>query len=77
MSNINHNINHNIIADRLTLSRLGSYLCATNGNTETAISLHDWNIRVGTDLYKDLSRLEVVFRNTIDDALTSYDSTQE
>ena len=76
MSNINHNINHKIVADRLTLSRLRSYLRATNGNTEAAIRLYDWNIRVGTALYEDLSRLEVVFRNTVDDALTSYGSTQ-
>ena len=70
------NINHRIIADRLTLSRLSSYLDATNGNTEAAIDLYDWNTRVGAAIYEDLSRLEVVFRNTVDDALTDYGSTR-
>ena len=76
MSNINHNINYRIIADRLTPSRLSSYLDATDQNTEDAIDLYDWNTRVGAALYEDISRLEVVFRNTVDDALTDYGSTQ-
>ena len=76
MSNINHEINHKIIADRLTLSRLRSYFDATNGDTEAAINLYDWNTRVGAALYEDLSRLEVVFRNAVDDALTRYGSTR-
>ena len=69
-------INHPVIADRLTVSRLGSYLTTTSGDLETAIRLYDWNIRAGGSFHEDLGRLEVVFRNTIDAALVTYGSSQ-
>ncbi len=63
---------HRVIADRLTPDRLDSYLEATRGDLDAAIKLYDWNIRVSAALYEDLSRLEVVFRNTVDDALVDH-----
>ena len=64
--------NDQTIADRITHDRLRSYLAATAANLEGAIELYDWNIRVGSALLEDLSRLEMVFRNTIDSALVAH-----
>ena len=65
-------INFQVIAQRLTTTRLGSYLQATNGDVEAAIRLYDWNISAASALYEDLGRLEVVFRNAVDDAMVKY-----
>lgn len=64
------------IGARLTTTRLGSYLQATGGDIEAAIGLYDWNISVAGALYEDLGRLEVVFRNAVDDALVKYGSAR-
>ena len=69
-------ISHPVVADRLTVGRLGSYLAATGGDLEAGIRLYDWNIRAGGSFHEDLGRLEVVFRNTIDAALVTYGSSQ-
>jgi hypothetical protein len=63
---------HEAIAHRLTRERLGSYLASTSNDLEQAIALYDWNEQVGGALHEDLGRLEVVFRNAIDQALTAY-----
>ena len=65
-------INFQVIAQRLTATRLESYLQATNGDVEAAIRLYDWNSNVASALYEDLGRLEVVFRNAVDQALVRY-----
>ncbi len=65
-------LNYPVIADRLSLDRLASYLRATGGNVDSAIELYDWNTQVGAALYEDLGRLEVIFRNTVDTALVAY-----
>ena len=64
------------IATRLTKTRLASYLQATSGDVEAAIGLYDWNTSVASALYEDLGRLEVVFRNAVDDALLRYGSAR-
>ena len=64
------------IATRLTTTRLESYLQATSGDIEDAIGLYDWNTSVASALYEDLGRLEVVFRNAVDDALVRYGSAR-
>ena len=66
---------HRIIADRLTRGRLASYLSVA-GNVQAAIELYDWNTQVGASLLEDLGRLEVVFRNAVDDALIAYGTAQ-
>ncbi len=68
--------NHAAIAQRLTMDRLRSYLVATNGDLPSAIALYDWNAQVGGALHEDIGRLEVVFRNAIDEALVAYGTTQ-
>ena len=69
-------INFKTIAARLTTTRLESYLQATRGDIEAAIRLYDWNTSVASALHEDLGRLEVVFRNAVDDALVSYGSAR-
>ena len=69
-------VNHQVVADRLTRERLDSYLQATGGSVADAIDLYDWNTRAGAALHEDLSRLEVLFRNAMDDALVGYGSAQ-
>jgi len=65
-------VNHEAIAQRLTRDRLRSYLAATNDDLASAIALYDWNAQVGGALHEDIGRLEVVFRNAIDEALVAY-----
>ena len=65
-----------IIVERLTAARLASYLEAADGDVQAAISLYDWNARVGASLHEDLGRLEVLFRNAIDKALAGYGESQ-
>ena len=69
-------INHEAIARRLTRERLRSYLTSTGGDLEKAIALYDWNAQVGGALHEDIGRLEVVFRNAIDEALVTYGAAQ-
>ena len=69
-------INHEAIARRLTRERLRSYLASSAGDLEQALALYDWNARVGGALHEDIGRLEVVFRNAIDEALLAYGVAQ-
>ena len=69
-------IDFQIVATRLTTTRLGSYLQATGGDIEAAIRLYDWNASVASALHEDLGRLEIVFRNAVDDALVRYGSAR-
>jgi len=69
-------LNHEAIAQRLTRDRLRSYLAATNDDLAASIALYDWNARVGGALHEDIGRLEVVFRNAIDEALVAYGSAK-
>ena len=54
------------------MDRLGSYLAETGGDLKTAIALYDWNVLAGGAIHEDLGRLEVIFRNTVSDALSRY-----
>ena len=67
---------HRIIANRLTRGRLASYMGAAGGNVQAAVELYDWNTLVGASFLEDLGRLEVVFRNAVDGALTAYGDAQ-
>jgi len=63
---------HRVIARRLTCGRLASYLAVTDGDVHAAIALYDWNTEVAAALYEDLARLEILFRNTVDEALVEH-----
>jgi len=69
-------VNHQVVADRLTRDRLASYLQATGGSVAAALDLYDWNTLVGAALHEDLGRLEVLFRNAMDDALVRLGSAE-
>lgn len=56
--------------------RLGSYLVAAGGNVAEAVELYDWNVSVGAAFHEDIGRLEVILRNALDEALTSYGTGQ-
>lgn len=64
------------LVKRLTRERLSSYLESSDGDTAAAISLYDWNASVGSSLQADLGRIEVLFRNTVDQSLRDYGSSQ-
>ncbi len=66
------NINFREVAARLTAPRLKPYLKAVGGEVEAAIRLYDWNTSAAGALYGDIGRLEVIFRNTVDEALLRY-----
>jgi hypothetical protein len=69
-------INNQAIVRHLTRERLRSYLASTSGDLEHALALYDWNAQVGGALHEDIGRLEVVFRNAIDEALVAYGTAQ-
>ena len=64
------------LVKRLTRERLSSYLESSDGDAAAAISLYDWNASVGSSLQADLGRLEVLFRNTVDQSLRDYGISQ-
>ena len=59
-----------VIADRLTLERLRSYLHASDGDLDAALRLYEWNTLMSGALHEDIGRVEVVLRNALDQALT-------
>lgn len=69
-------VNYQVVAHRLTQDRLASYLQATGGNLGSAIDLYDWNTLAAGALHEDLGRLEVLFRNAMDDALVRLGSAE-
>ena len=69
-------INFREVAARLTAPRLKAYLKAVGGEVEAAIRLYDWNTSAAGALYGDIGRLEVIFRNTVDEALLRYGEFQ-
>ena len=69
-------VNYPVVARRLTRDRLASYLHATGGSVAAAIDLYDWNTLAGAALHEDLGRLEVLFRNAMDEALIRHGSAK-
>ena len=58
-----------VVAERLTVERMGPYLDSAGGDLAAALRLYDWNSAVAGAMHADLGRLEVIFRNAIDGAL--------
>lgn len=69
-------IKYAIIAERLTEARLSSYLAAMGGDLPKAVELYDWNAQLSGALHEHVGRLEVVFRNSLDQALVAYATEQ-
>lgn len=61
-----------VIADRLTRERLSSYLGASGGDLGQALRLYEWNTLMSGALHEDIGRVEVVLRNALDQALTTF-----
>lgn len=61
-----------VVARRLTLGRLGSYLDLAVGDRERALDLYAWNTRASGALIESIAHTEVLLRNAMDDALTDW-----
>lgn len=59
-----------VILDRLSADRLKSYLEDCNNDLDRALDLYAWNTQIAAAFLEDLGRLEVVFRNCFNEALT-------
>ena len=55
--------------------RFGTYVTECSGDRERAASLYQWTGQIGGALLADFRHLEVVFRNTIHNALTAHHNT--
>ena len=64
------------LANYLTQDRLRSYLAASHNRLPAALALYDWNAAMSAALHEDLSRVEVVLRNTIDTSLQTHTSAR-
>ncbi len=53
------------------INRLSEYLRTSSGDLATAIRLYNWNTAVSSAFYGPLQTLEIVFRETLDSALTA------
>lgn len=56
----------------LSRPRFGVYLNATGGDEAAALSLYEWNAKLGAAFGHDLAHLEVGLRNSYDRALTEH-----
>lgn len=65
------------IERRLTPERIRSYLRVSDQDLSKALELYDWNARLASTFHEDLGRLEVLFRNTLDEAMTAYAALQD
>lgn len=54
------------IEEWLSAGRFSTYLQASGGSRERALALYEWNARLSAAFLKDLSHLEVGFRNACD-----------
>lgn len=58
-----------VIESRLSAARMAPYLTAVAGDSDGALELYVWNLKVSAAFYADLSTAEVILRNAIDGAL--------
>ena len=61
-----------VVAERLTLGRLGSYLAATADDVPLAMRLYEWNGAVAGALLPTVGAAEVIVRNAIDERLRGW-----
>lgn len=63
---------YNIIRDRLTSERLGSYMAASGHDLERAFHLYEWNMRASASILSTTAMVEVVVRNALDEKLRDW-----
>lgn len=61
-----------VLLSRLSPERLTSYLAACAGDLPAALRLYEWNCAVSGALFEVLGDVEVVVRNALHEALTSW-----
>jgi hypothetical protein len=59
------------IEKALSRKRLTRYMAMSNGDLAQAIELHRWNTSLGAALHFPMQTFELLFRNTLNDSLTS------
>lgn len=59
------------IEEWLSAGRFATYLQASGGSRERALALYEWNARLSAAFLRDLSHLEVGFRNACDAQLSA------
>ena len=57
---------------RLAPERLGPYRAACGGDLAAAVALYEWNANVSAALGETLGHVEVLLRNAMHDALTTW-----
>ena len=60
-----------VIVDRISAKRLRSYLEDCDNDPNRALDLYAWDAQIAAAFLEDLGRLEVVFRNRLDESLTA------
>lgn len=70
-------IDSGILQQRLTPTRLSSYLNDSGGDVDQALALYDWNTALSGALHETLGRFEVVLRNALDEQLTNLASRRD
>ena len=61
---------------RLSVERLAPYRAASGGDLAAAMALYEWNAEVSAALGAALGHLEVLLRNTMNDALTAWSTAR-
>jgi len=69
--------NASTVAKHLTHDRLRSYPAATGNKITAAVDLHNWNTLTSGALFEDLSRFEVIYRNTLDRTLLTLGTARQ
>lgn len=65
-----------MVEQRVSRERLMPYRTAANGDLPTALRLYEWNAELSSALGKTLGHLEVVLRNSMNDALTTWSAAR-
>lgn len=63
---------YQVLRQRLTSERLGSYLAAAEGDLERAFHLYEWNMRASAGVLTTTGMVEVLVRNALDGQLQSW-----
>ena len=58
-----------VMAEHLSTARVSTYLRATGGDLEAAVTLYRWNAAVSAALWESIGHTEVVLRNALHGAL--------
>lgn len=65
-----------VLERRLSAERLGPYRVACGGDLAAALALYEWNAEVSGALGTTLGHLEVLLRNAMHDALTTWSTAR-